>query len=314
MIAEEMEKTKTPDAALRKAGFTVSEKCCTRPSCFDFAARKKETLILVKTRLDMDALSPRYSFELKKISDCVSAIPILVSENMRQKPLEEDTAYSRYDIVVVAPKTFENWVIRNVCPLVQAGPGGYYVEIDSEAVKRRRQELGLSIGEMAKMVGLSRRTLYGYERGMAKASVAAAYNLMCTLGVPVVKPVNMFEKAEKQQGRFLTTARKMIIKNKIVRKFLRRFSRCNVTTVRNAPFDFVITVPEERMQIIGGVASCKEHKLERRVEEIISVSKVIKANPILITDGKKNIDKDIPCVRSEEIPKIRKPEDLIAKF
>lgn len=314
MISKERERAKPPENALREAGFAVSEKCCTRPSCFDFAARKGEILVFVKVHRDIDALSQNDFFELEKISDCVRATPILVSESMRERPLEDDTVYSRYNIVAVTPKTFENFVAKNVSPLIQAGPGGYYVEIDCEAIRRRRQELGLSVGEMAEMVGLSRRTLYGYERGMAKASVTAAYNLMCALGIPIAKPVNIFEKPRNQRKCFLTRAKRMIAKNKVVRRFLKKFSRCNITAVRKAPFDFVITVPEEETRIIGGVASEKERKLERRVDEILSVSKVVRAYPILVTDGQKRVDKDIPCVSGEELSKIRRPEDLINKF
>ncbi|MEM3577467.1 MAG: helix-turn-helix domain-containing protein [Candidatus Bathyarchaeia archaeon] len=314
MISEEREKAKPPENALIEAGFTVSEKCYIRPSCFDFAARKKEILVFVKVHRDIDALSQNDFFELEKISNCVRATPLLVSESMRERPLEDDTVYSRYNIVAVTPKTFENFVVNKISPLVQAGPGGYYVEIDCKAIRRRRQELGLSVGEMAEMVGLSRRTLYGYERGMAKASVTAAYNLMCALGIPIAKPVNIFEKPRNQRKCFLTKAKRIIAKNKVVRRFLKKFSRCNITTVRKAPFDFVITVPEGNTQIIGGVASGKEQKLERRVEEILSVSKVVRAYPILVTDRQKPVDKDIPCVSSEEISKIRKPEDLINKF
>ncbi|MEM3597124.1 MAG: helix-turn-helix domain-containing protein [Candidatus Bathyarchaeia archaeon] len=314
MINEEREKAKLPENALREAGFAVSEKCCIRPSCFDFVARKREVLVFVKVHRDIDSLSQNDFFELEKISNCVRATPILVSESMRERPLEDDTVYSRYNIVAVTPKTFENFVVNKVSPLIQAGPGGYYVEIDCEAIRRRRQELGLSVGEMAEIVGLSRRTLYGYERGMAKASVTAAYNLMCALGIPIAKPVNIFEKPRNQRKCFLTTAKRIIAKNKVVRRFLKKFSRCNITAVRKAPFDFVINVPEENTHIIGGVASSKEQKLERRVDEIISVSKVVRAYPILVTDKQKLVNKDIPCVSSEEISKIRKPEDLINKF
>lgn len=314
MIFEERERTKPPEAALKEAGFAVSEKCCIRPSCFDFAARKKEILVFVKVHRDIDALSQNDFFELEKISNCVKATPIVISENMRERPLEDDTVYSRYNITAVTPKTFENSVVNKISPLIQAGPGGYYVEIDCEAIRRRRQELGLSVGEMAEIVGLSRRTLYGYERGMTKASVTAAYNLMCALGIPIAKPVNIFEKPKNQRRCFLTKAKRIIAKNKVVKRFLKKFSRCNITAFRKAPFDFIITVPEESTWIIGGIAGEKEQKLERRVDEIISVSKVVKAYPILVADGHKPVDKDIPCVNSGELSKIRKPEDLINKF
>jgi putative transcriptional regulator len=176
---------KSVETVLKEAGFTVSQRCCSRPSCFDFAARKNRTLVFIKIQPDIGNVSPSDPLELTAMSERVSASSLLISEKVREKPLEDDTVYSRYNVLAVTKKTFENIVLRKVYPLIQAGPGGYYVEIDAEAIKRRRQKLGLSIGELAQMMGTSTRTVYSYERGMAKASVSAAYNLICILGIPV---------------------------------------------------------------------------------------------------------------------------------
>ena len=313
MTYREKEGVKAPGDALKEAGFNVSVKCCSRPSCFDYAARKDENIIFIKVQSDIDTFSSSESSELKTISECVSAALLLIAEKTREKPLEDDTVYSRYNILVVNPKTFENIVIRKIYPLIQAGPGGYYVEIDSETVKRKRQELGLSVGEIAEMIGISRRTLYGYERGMAKASVTAAYNLIRTLGIPVAKPVNVFEKSKNQRKCFLTKAKHVIARHMLLRKILRKLARYHVTTVKKAPFDFVINVPEEKMRIIGGVANNKERELNRMVDEILSVSRVVKAHPILITEGQKPLNKGISCIYSEELSKIKNPEDLICR-
>ena len=310
----EKERARPPEDVLKEAGFNVSEKCCSRPSCFDFAARKNGTVILVKVQLDIDNLSLGDSLELKAISECVSAASLLVGERAREKPLEDDTVYSRYEVSAVTPKTFESTIISKNYPLIHAGPGGYYVEIHSEAIKKRRQELGLSVGEMAEMVGISRRTLYGYERGMTKASVTAAYNLIYTLGFPVAKPINLFERSRKQRKCFLAAAKFAIAKSKLVQKIFRKFTRCHITTVKKAPFDFVITVPEEKMRIIGGVANNKEQELNKRVDEILSVSRVVRAHPILITEERKPSKKDILCICKEELSKIKSPEDLISQL
>jgi putative transcriptional regulator len=302
-------------ALLREAGFVVSQTCWSRPSCFDFAARKSENLIFIKIQPDVDGLSQNDSTELKSISRSVSAAPLLISKNTREKPLEDDTVYSRYNVLAVTPRTFENVVFSRTHPLIQAGPGGYYVDINGAAIRRRRQQLGLSVGKMAEMVGTSRRTLYGYERGMAKASVTAAYNLICTLGIPVARPVDVFEKPAKQREcLLLTTAKRVIAKHKLLMKIFKKFDYYSIITVTKAPFDFVITVPEDKIKIIGGVADNDEPRLNRRVDEILSVSKVVQAHPIFITDGQKLSNKDISCIQSEELSKIKSPEDLISNI
>jgi putative transcriptional regulator len=307
------ESLRAAESALREAGFVVSEPCRSRPSCFDLAARRDESLIFMKVQPDIGSLSANDSTELKAISESFSAPCLLIGEEAREKPLQDDTVYTRHGILAVTSRTFENFVLHRIRPLIQANPGGYYVEIDGEALKRRRQKLGLSAGEVAEMVSTSRRTIYGYERGMAKASVTAAYNLIWALGIPVAKSMNILEKPENQRKScVLTTARLMLARNKIFSKLLRR-CRYHVTAVKRAPFDFVISAPEERMRIIGGIANKKETELDRRVNEIISVSRVTQARPILITEDQQRPEKDILYISSEDVSRIKNPKDLIAR-
>jgi putative transcriptional regulator len=306
------EGAKAVEALLKESGFAVSQICQSRPSCFDFAARKGENLILIRVQRDIDNLSPGDSSELSEISRSISATSLLISENAREKPLEEDTVYSRYSVSAVTQKTFENIVFRKAYPLIQAGPGGYYVEIDGPAIRRRRQELGLSVGKIAEMSAISRRTIYGYERGMAKASVTAAYNLMCTLGIPVAKPVNVFERSTKERKcLLLTTARQVIARNRLLTKIFQKFAHYGISAFRKAPFDFVITVSQNKMRIIGGVANTAEPDLEMRADEILSLCRVVQAHPVLITDGQELANRSMPCIQSDEFSNLKNPEDLI---
>jgi putative transcriptional regulator len=316
MAYGERESLRATESTLMEAGFIVSQRCCCRPSCFDLVARRGKALVFMKVQPDIGSLSSSDSQELRTISESFSATSLLIGRQTREKPLEDDTVYARHNILAVTPKTFENVVLYNIRPLVQANPGGYYVEIDGEVLKRRRQELGLSIGEVAEMAGISRRTVYGYERGMAKASVTAAYNLIWILGIPVAKPVNILEKSRDQSKRciLLTTARRVFANSKLLQKILRRFAQCHITTVKKAPFDFIINVSEGKTRIIGGIANGKEPDLNKRVDEILSVSGVVQAHPVLITEIQEQLEKNITCISSEEVSRIRNPEDFIASI
>ncbi len=302
------------ESTLKEAGFAVSQLCRSRPSCFDLAARRGESLVFIKVQLDIGSLSANDSTELRAISDSFSAPCLMIGEQAREKTLQDDTVYTRHDIMAVTPNTFKNVVLHNVRPLIQANPGGYYVMVDGESLKRRRQELGLSAGEVAEMVKTSRRTIYGYEKGMAKASVMAAYNLIWTLGIPVAKSVNILEKPKKQRRScMLATARLMMARNRILNSFLRRCVRYRVTALKKAPFDFVISDPEKRMRIIGAIANPKELELNERLDEILSISKVARARPILITEGPQP-EKGIVCINSEDVSRMRNAEDLVASI
>jgi putative transcriptional regulator len=311
----EMENAVALGVALKEAGFQVSQICCSRPSCFDFAAKKDDKTVLIKTHSDVDTFSPQDSRELKIIAGRVSAASIVISQRTHDKPLEDDTVYSRHAIFVVTEKTIKNIALQTANPLVYAGPGGYFVAIDGTLVEKRRKELGLSVGKLAEMIGVSRRTLYGYERGMAKASVTSAYNLAKTLGIPVATPINVLEKTQKQRRYLLMKAEHAIAGQPLlvkVFKVFRKFAFCDISPILKAPFDFIMNIPNENYVIVGSIAINGERHLSKRMKEILSVCRVVNAHPVLITEKRKPLSKDISCVCMDELSAMHTPEDLIA--
>ena len=308
----EMENVVHLGVALTEADFQISQIFCSRQSCFDFATRKNDTAVLVKVTSDVDTFSPHSAQELKIIADRVSASSLLISQQAHGKPLEDDTVYSRNGIFVVTEKTIRNIALKTANPLVYAGPGGYSVEVDGELVERRRKELGLSIGKLAVMIGVSRRTLYGYERGMAKASVKSAYKLAETFGVPVAKPINVLERKRKHNQCLLMKARHAFIRKVLLQKVLKKFAFCDISPVYRAPFDFIMNIPKSKRVIVGSVAASDERCLDKRIEEIISLCTVIHAHPVLITEKPRFSSKAVSCICLDELSGLRTSEDLVA--
>jgi len=308
----EMENAVYLGVALKETGFQVSQICCSRPSCFDFAARKDDKTILVKVNSDVDTFSAQSARELKVIAGRVSAASLVISQQTHGKPLEDDTVYSRNGLFVVTEKTIKNIALQKANPLIYAGPGGYSVEINGVLVEKRRKELGLSIGKLAAMIGVSRRTLYGYERGMAKASVKSAYKLAETLGVPVAKPINVLERTRKQRQCLLVKAKHAIVCRGLLQKVFRKFAFCDISPVYRAPFDFIMNVPNGKRVIVGGVAVHGERNLDNRLAEIVSVCSVIRARPVLITEKPKVSGKGVSCISLDKLSGMRMPEDLTA--
>jgi len=300
---------------LEKAGFQQSQRCVSRPSCFDFVIQRGKQVALVKVYANIGNVSPKDASELQKISECFSATPLTIGEKTRRKPLEDDTVYSRYNIYAINPKTLEDIVIHDIHPLVEAGPGGYYIKLDGNLIRENRQKLGLSVGKVAEMMGISRRTLYGYERGMAKASVSTAYKLEWVLGAPVAQFVDVFQSTSQVRG-FFATAKHMIINRHFLQTVSRKFAQFNFRVIhtKRAPFDFIAQCSEKELKIICGVADKKERNVDQRTEEIISVGKIINAQPVFITDGEKIPNNNIPFICREDLAKMQNPEDFIAEL
>jgi putative transcriptional regulator len=300
------------ESILEKAGFQISERCTVRPSCFDLAARRKEQLTLIKVPTNVGSIHAKCASALQMISNCFQAAPLFIGEKSREKPLEDDTVYSRYDIYTINLRTLEDITCREIYPLVEAGPGGYYVKLDGDVIRKKRQKLGLSVGKLAEMVGISRRTLYGYENDMAKASVSSTYKLEWILGIPLVQPIDVFQTEPQSKG-FFAAAKRMIVRNRFLKAVMRKFAHfnLNVAPTERTPFDFIAQFPEEHVNIIGGVTNRKEQNVDRRAKEIISVSKIVEAQPVFITGGQKLQNDDIPLIRYEELMEIRRSKEFI---
>lgn len=313
-----MKGTEMLDAAkgiLETSGFNISERCYSRPSCFDFAVKRENQTAFIKIFANVENITAKDSSELETLSGFFSAAPIFISEKMRYKPIEDDTVYERYGINAISVKTLEDIIFRKMQPLIEAGPGGYYVNLDNITIKEIRQKLGLSIGKLAEMLGISRRTLYGYEKGLSKASVSAAYNLEWVLGIPLARPIDIFESPSHAKGFFAAT-RRMITGNRFVQGVIRKLAQIDfmVMPVRRAPFDFIAQSSEESISILGGVIGKNEKNVDRRTEEIMSVCKIVNARPILIADSKRKKETDIPLISHEELEKIKHAGDFIAQL
>ena len=301
------------ESILKESGFQISERCVARPGCFDLVARREKQLAFMGVPVNVGSICVKAASELQTISRCFSAALLFIGEKSRDKPLEDDTVYSRYNIYTLNLRTLKNIVCRKMYPLVEAEPGGYYVKLDGGAIRENRQKLGLSVGKLAEMVGISRRTLYGYEKGMAKASVSVAYKLEWILGVPLVQPIDVFKKGF-QDGGFLAATKRMIVKNRFLKAVLRKFSLfgISVTPTERAPFDFIVQFPEEHLNIIGGVTDGKEQDVDQRTKEIVSIGEIVKARPVFITDGQQAPNNDITLIRYKELVRIKYPKELIA--
>jgi len=303
------------ESLFEDAGFHLSRRCCTKPHCFDFVARREDNLLFTKVQTNIGNIYEKDAYGLTTLSDAFHATSLFICEKTRNKPIEDDTLYMRYGVRAITLRTLEDALFQGFGPLIEAGPGGYYVKLDGEAIRKERLENGLSMGKVAEVLGVSRRTLYGYERGLAKASVLTSYKLASILGIPVVEPLDLFQPIAKTEG-FLATARRIISESRFLRFIIEKLRQFNFTVfqLRRAPFDFVARSTINGVTLIGAIVYEEEDNFAIKTEEIVSISKVAGAQPIYLTDSD-NISVDsIPLIQRKDFKKIKCCEDLMARL
>jgi putative transcriptional regulator len=182
-------------AMLRDAGFVVSDRIAIRPKSFDLAARRDEDLVLLKILGNIDAFDGATGAEMRRLGTYLDATPIVVGMRTRDEDLKPGVVYFRHGVPVLNPDTAMELFVEGVPPLIYAAPGGLYVNIDGDLLADERQQQGWSLGQLAKELGVSRRTVSKYEDGM-NASIEVAIQLEELFDQPFSSPVEVMDGAD----------------------------------------------------------------------------------------------------------------------
>ena len=184
---------------LLDAGFIVSERCVIRPKSFDIAARREDHIFLIKVLGNVDAFNRDTGMAMQNLGIHLSAKPLVISLHTRDKKLEPGVVYLRHGVPVISPDTAYDLFVEEIPPLIYAAPGGLYVPIDGDYLSKVRGELKWSLGKLAMILGVSRRTVSKYESGM-DASIEVAIRLEELFGPRVTVPIDIFNQDSAKTG------------------------------------------------------------------------------------------------------------------
>lgn len=182
---------------LKHAGFMVSQRCNIRPRSFDLAARHDDILLFCKVLYNIDGLNEETAREMKCLARYLGGFPLVVGAKTRDQMLEDSVVYMRYEIPALNVQTLYDYFVEGVPPLVSAAPGGLYVSIDGDVLKEARMRMSLSLGSLASMLGLSRRTISKYEEGGMDASIDIVLQLEEILDVALAKSIEILQSLEE---------------------------------------------------------------------------------------------------------------------
>ncbi len=296
---------------LTNAGFYVSELCSMRPVGFDLVARRDNSLLIIKVLTNINAISEDVADELRALSTLLKGCPILIGGKKGPGVLEEDVVYDRFGVQAISYKTLKNHLLEGIPLEVYAAPGGLYVNLDTEKIKKFREEQKLSLGSFARSLRVSRRTVQMYEEGM-NASIEVAFRIENFLGSEVTTPIDILkkpvikEKSFKRKDFNLDGLRDF---QKEIFSLLEKLGY-QVIPMERAPFE---AVSQDKKKILLTCVDRYDKKLLKKAHVVDSISKITEKQAVLITDkkqNKKNIE-GTPLIFKKELKKTRGPEELL---
>jgi putative transcriptional regulator len=294
--------------ALAKTGFFLSQPHGERGLCFDVVARRDETLLIVKVFLNVDALSKETAGELKAIARILEGSPLIVGERTGTGPLEDGVIYSRFGIPILCRSTLLEFLEEGVPPFLFSAPGGLYVRLDPLVLRRLREERGLSLGALAEIAGVSRRTIQMYLEGMA-ATFDVAMRLEDFLHESLALPVDPFRFEDDSLPRAALAPRLERFERELYER-LERLGYAVLPTVRS-PFDALSTISKHAdTTYLTGVG--EEAALDRKAEVVSDISRVVEKDSVMfvVRRSLRMSIRGVPLIGREELRRARDTDDV----
>ncbi len=290
---------------LDRAGYVVTDLAETKPRCFDVVARKGDVVIFLKVLYNIDSFKSEMAKEMKIIARALKASPIVIGERYKSDYLERGVVYTRYGIPVLNTATFYDMVVEDVKPLIYSAPGGYYVRLDNEKIKKAREELGISAGELAMLLGVSRRTVMLYEEGI-DTNIENAIKLEEILGESVIREIDILNFIEDYESIGEGKIHEYGEKEGEIISNLQEIG-IDVIPVKHAPFD-VISKPENK-PVLTGIKQVRE--IGKRIIHMGKISEIVSRMAAYIVEREVKCRHDnVVIVMKDELSSVSNPRDF----
>jgi putative transcriptional regulator len=295
---------------LLKSGFAISDEIIDRTICFDIIARRNEILLIIKVLVNIDSFNKSSAMELKVISNFFPGSPMVIGNHSGAGLIEDGAIYLRYGIPIISPHTIYEHFIDDIPPLVFAAPGGFFVRIDGELMRKIRQKRGISLGTLADAVGVSRRAVQMYEKGM-NAMVDVAIKIQNYLNESIILPSNPLDvkyntgEVESYKSNLESAYRRDldVIKHLSVLGY-------DVIPTKHSPFDAITA--KQKILILTGIESNTKY-LERKAKTIHNISQLAEKHSVFFVQ-KHVRDKNIegtPIIALEELMTIEDSKEIM---
>ena len=292
---------------LAKTGFFVSDPHNIRSISFDVIARRDKQLLIIKALSNIDSLSGDDAEELRILASTLDGKPMVIGLHSSSGDLKEGILYSRFGIPIISEATFHEHMLEGVPPFVYAAPGGLYVRLDGDTLRRIRTERNISLGTLAEIAGVSRKAIQMYESGMG-AMIDIASKIEDYLNEPIVVPLNPFSYTA-EVARTLRSFDEFEELNKDVFQLLKEIGYSVVPTIR-CPFDAL--AKEDEMLLLAGIGH--DDKMTARKARVVgNISRVTEKKSVIFVRRETSIEEieGTPLITEDELRRADDTEDVL---
>ena len=266
--------------------------------CFDIAARG-ESLILIKVFVNIDSISQDHASSLKAISYFVSAYPLVISMKTNRDFLANDTVYSRFLIPVMTPELFGKFLDEEKIPYIQSAKGQHTISINALLLRKKRKEMSLSLNDLAREIGISKKSLYEIENNRTNPRADTVKKLESFLGIYLQANLELkkFDSVEFLDAR-----------NNFQKKVSSELSRIGIenSSIFKAPFEII---GKENFSIITSLSQNSKKILH--AEKVKRISSIFSSKAIYVSKKSEEDNVEgIPVILESELLEIESSKEL----
>ena len=299
MVALKLQElSRSTATVLDRAGFSTAEMKGFPEKSFDIIARRDALLLVIKLLTTRDEARREWASEMRVLSKVLDASPLMVvASSGPSSSLRDGVLYVKYGVPVISFNTLFDHLIDGIPPMVYHSAGGHYVKMDHEAIRRRREELRMSLGNLADSIGVTRKAVQMYEDGMG-ADIEVALRVESLLGIELIKPLDPFSKGEgiqairDEQDELSEVQKRMIDRLGSIGIEMIPTSRCPFEALARGKEDVLLaSLPVSRSEVAS------------RGQMMSEISRVVERDSFIMIDGSINRPNvgGTPVIRYSEI-------------
>ncbi len=236
-----------------------------RERSIDLLARTKEgNNLFIKVAYDVNDVPAREFRELRRLSRVLDAKSVVVAKREGSEELEDDVAYERHGVSLLTPRGLYLAMKKSIYIVYRHG--NYYMRVDGVKLREARERKGYSLGELAELIGISRRSVYEYERETMDVSITTALRLLEIFGDEVFKPIDVLNMEVREAGQ-ASIKGDTYEEELIIRDALKRGAQ--VVHAKHAPLDLALKRGKERIVMV--VEHGEKDNLIERGEEAAKI-------------------------------------------
>ena len=245
--------------------------------------------------------------DLKKASLTLDISPIIVAERIGRQKLEEGIVYEKSGIPMISISTLAMFA-KGDKVFIYSKKGSYYVKINAQALRALREKHGMSLGELAYRIGVSRKAIYEYERGNMDVTLETAGRIYEVFGEEAIfKSLNIFDIRPKLREEEEVEAH-TATESRLVQE-LRNMGMITHHLEHTAA-DIVASKESNRFVIVLA-ESCTENKdINLKVRESIKLSKASSSKLVVIAEDKSKYEEIIESHIGESDVLIERPNNI----